>query len=170
MREEAGKRTAVLGGKLLEHDERRLLQVREMTNIRSQYPGLRAARTRFLGLEMPFATRAAHHQRPHLQELRPNPPYRACQGLRPRSNTRKQILVEHEERLDCANLPALIPDHEIAILELRADRILHDLVIAAILPEMTEGARPKIKGCQLGAAYNGDLFVSFLLQKYGLFR
>jgi hypothetical protein len=51
-------------------------------------------------------------------------------------------LVEDEEGLNRADLPSLIPDQEIAIAEFRANRILDDLVVSAVLPQMSESVTP----------------------------
>ena len=52
-------------------------------------------------------------------------------------------------------------DRKIAIFELGADRILDDLIVPAVFPEMTESVWPSLHCCQFGAAQNGDRLVFF---------
>ena len=57
--------------------------------------------------------------------------------------------------------PALVLDREIAIFELRADRVLDDLIVPAVFSEMTESVRPSLDRCQFGAVQNGDRLTLF---------
>ena len=56
----------------------------------------------------------------------------------------QKVLIQQEERLNGARLAAFAGQHEIAVVEALLEGILHQLVIAAVLPLSSEGTHP---GC-----------------------
>jgi hypothetical protein len=91
-----------------------------------------------------FASCAAHHQSSHRQKSWPEPPDSVSESFHPRPNASQQILVKYEEGLNAGDLSGSVSDRKVTISELGADRILDDLVVAAILPEMVESLWPAI--------------------------
>src|SRR5262245_34102524 len=87
---------------------------------------------------MAFASDAPHHQRARSHQAWPHAANGVDKRAKPRAHSDQKILIEQEEGLDRTNLANRILYDEIAVIELRVQRILNQLVISMILTFVRE--------------------------------
>ena len=91
---------------------------------------------------MPFASGTPYHQGPHFQESRPKAAKSGNHFHDPRVRARKQVLIVDKERLDSGDFACVVLQRKITVVEPLIDRILDDLVLAAIFAVIRKGRRP----------------------------
>src|SRR5262249_54054481 len=137
-------------GKFLEDDQPRSERTRMLHDRTGQGPGSGGAH-RIVAIEVGFARDASNHHGLHEHESRPSAPDRISQTSEIGMNSREDILVKNEERLDRLNLALMVPDGEIPVIEFRVDGVLDNFVIATILVLRGERALPMYAIAQLMA-------------------
>src|SRR5579883_2432460 len=101
---------------------------------------------------MPLACSTAHHEGAHRHEPRPNAPYSLRYGPQFRAHAGTKVLIDYEKRFNGANGPARPFNAKIAIFEFRADRVLQNFVITAVLSEVRKRLTPFRQGGQVSPA------------------
>ena len=107
--QETAHQLAVSGGKLLEHDHRRLELARAPDEGGGQQADNRGEANR-VAVEMALASDAPDHQGAQLQEARPEPPHRLDRAQDPLIDAGEKVLVEQEEGLDGQGLAVRVLD------------------------------------------------------------
>jgi len=95
-----------------------------------------------VAVKMAFTGGAAHHQRARPHQARPQAPNANNERVKSRAYPDQQILIEQEKRLYGANLANRVPYDEIAVVELRMECILDQLVVSMILALVRERDLP----------------------------
>jgi hypothetical protein len=117
---------------------------------------MQTARAAVAEIEVAFAGRASDHQCAQPQEVRPQASHQPVRSTAQRGRAGEQILIEQEEGLDGANLALVIPDDEIPVREIGAERPLDQLVIPVILALAGKCAGPMLQTGKAGARDNLD--------------
>src|SRR5262245_47155468 len=91
-----------------------------------------------VAVKMAFTSGASHHQHARSHQARPEAPNANNERVKSRAYPDQQILIEQEEGLYGTNLANRVPYDEIAVVELRMDRILDQFVVSMILAFVRE--------------------------------
>ena len=91
-----------------------------------------------VAVKMAFAGGTTNHQHARPHQARPQAPNANNERVKSRAYPDQQILIEQEEGLYGKNLANRVPYDEIAVVELRMERILDQLVVSMILAFVRE--------------------------------
>ena len=95
--------------------------------------------------------RATDHQRPHEQEPRPDLSHDPRELPHRLACAVQNVLVDEEERLHRARRARVVLDHEVPVIEVLADRVFDDSVVAMVLAVAVERRAPGRRILDLGA-------------------